>query len=111
MSDLLDRPGPVRTDDALAIDAIAPWLAERVEGLEGRPVVEQFKGGASNLTYQLTWPSQTLILRRPPFGHKAKSAHDMGREVRFLQALAGSTPCPGCSRTAPTRRWPARSST
>jgi len=94
MSDLLDRPGPVRTDDALAIDAIAPWLAERVEGLAGPPVVEQFKGGASNLTYQLTWPSQTLILRRPPFGHKAKSAHDMGREVRFLQALAGLYPVP-----------------
>jgi len=94
VSEHLDRPGPVRSDDALAIEAIAPWLAERVDGLQGRPEVAQFKGGASNLTYQLTWPGRALILRRPPFGHKAKSAHDMGREVRFLRALAGLYPVP-----------------
>ena len=32
--------------------------------------------------------STLLVVRRPPAGHKAGSAHDMGREVRFLKALA-----------------------
>src|SRR3546814_14213454 len=32
-------------------------------------------------------PNQTLILRRPPFGHKAKSAHDMQRECHVMQQL------------------------
>jgi len=27
------------------------------------------------------------VLRRPPFGHKAKSAHDMLREARIMDAL------------------------
>jgi aminoglycoside phosphotransferase (APT) family kinase protein len=36
-----------------------------------------------------------LILRRPPFGRKAKGAHDMGREYRLLQALRPVFPyCP-----------------
>lgn len=35
------------------------------------------------------------MLRRPPFGHKAKSAHDMGREYRILNQLnAGFPYCP-----------------
>ena len=35
------------------------------------------------------------MLRRPPFGHKAKSAHDMGREYRILNQLKDGFPyCP-----------------
>jgi aminoglycoside phosphotransferase (APT) family kinase protein len=35
------------------------------------------------------------VLRRPPFGHKAKSAHDMGREFRILNQLNSGFPyCP-----------------
>src|SRR5690606_33847780 len=55
--------------------------------LSGEPLVRQFAGGASNLTYLLSYPERDLILRRPPFGHKAKSAHDMLREARVMQAL------------------------
>jgi aminoglycoside phosphotransferase (APT) family kinase protein len=91
---LLDRPREVRDDDRLDVDAVTTWLADHVDGLQGRPEVRQFPGGASNLTYELRWPGRTLILRRPPFGHKAKSAHDMGREVRVLTALAGHYPVP-----------------
>lgn len=87
MSDLIDQPKRVRKDDALDVPAVTAWLSERVDGLSGAPDVHQYRGGASNLTYLLTWPDRELILRRPPFGHKAKSAHDMGREVRFLRAL------------------------
>lgn len=94
MPDLIDQPRPMRDDDRLDVDAVTRWLHANVDGLEGTPTVRQFRGGASNLTYQLDFPGRSLILRRPPFGHKAKSAHDMGREVRVLTALAGLYPVP-----------------
>jgi aminoglycoside phosphotransferase (APT) family kinase protein len=50
--------------------------------------VRQFAGGASNLTYLLRYPGEELILRRPPAGVKAASAHDMAREFRIQRALA-----------------------
>lgn len=93
MSTAIDQPSSVRGDDALDMAAVTAWLHENVRGLAGTPSVRQYRGGASNLTYLLTWPShdgrpeRELILRRPPFGKKARSAHDMGREVRFLRAL------------------------
>ena len=93
MDDLIDEPRAVRSDDALDIQAVQAWLQAQCPDLIGMPEVRQFRGGASNLTYLLRWggpgdgPGRELILRRPPFGRKAKSAHDMGREVRFLTAL------------------------
>jgi aminoglycoside phosphotransferase (APT) family kinase protein len=76
----------VREEDAFDVAAVAGWLA-REAGVEGTPEVRQFPGGASNLTYLLTYPDRELILRRPPAGVKAKSAHDMGREYRIQSAL------------------------
>src|ERR1043165_2171395 len=35
-----------------------------------------------------------MILRRPPSGTKAKTAHDMGREFRIMQKLQPVFPCP-----------------
>lgn len=84
---LVDQPGAVRDEDAFDAAAVHHWLAERVEGLSGVPAVRQFPGGASNLTYQLTYPDRELILRRPPGGHKAASAHDMSREYRIQSGL------------------------
>ncbi|MEM1082271.1 MAG: phosphotransferase family protein, partial [Pseudomonadota bacterium] len=60
----------------------------QVDGLEGMPEVEQFPRGASNLTYRLRYENRDLILRRPPPGTKAKSAHDVIREYKIQQALA-----------------------
>jgi len=77
------RPGEEL--DAAAVDA---WLKPRVPGLSGAPAVTQYVGGASNWTYRLQYPSHDLVLRRPPAGTKARSAHDMGREFRVQQALA-----------------------
>jgi aminoglycoside phosphotransferase (APT) family kinase protein len=82
--------GAVRDEDAFDAAAMAQWLhghAADTSGLEGIPEVRQFSGGASNLTYLLRYPSRDLILRRPPAGQKAKSAHDMGREYRIQAAL------------------------
>jgi aminoglycoside phosphotransferase (APT) family kinase protein len=56
-------------------------------GLSGIPQVTQYVGGASNWTYRLQYDSQDLVLRRPPAGTKARSAHDMGREYQVQRAL------------------------
>ncbi|MDG3013117.1 phosphotransferase family protein [Speluncibacter jeojiensis] len=88
MSDLTDQPRALRDEDSFDVDAMHAWLSERVPGLTGPPQVRQYAGGASNLTYLLRYPERDLILRRPPAGHKAASAHDMGREVTVQQHLA-----------------------
>lgn len=84
---LLDRPREVRSGETFDLAAVDEWLKGQLSGLDGQPTVLQFPGGASNLTYLLTYPQRELILRRPPFGHKAKSAHDMVREYRVQSAL------------------------
>lgn len=77
--------------DALKIDA---WLKKQIENLSGTPIITQFPGGASNWTYRIQYDNEDLILRRPPAGTKAKSAHDMGREYRIQKALSGLYPVP-----------------
>ena len=63
------------------------WLKQHVEGLRGEPRITQYAGGASNWTYRFEYENRDLVLRRPPEGTKAKSAHDMGREYRLQKAL------------------------
>ncbi|TXS44301.1 phosphotransferase family protein [Streptomyces sp. t39] len=87
--------GDVRAEDAFDVERMHAWLTGRLEGLTGpAPDVVQFTGGASNLTYQLSYPhlGTELILRRPPAGRKAGSAHDMAREYRIQQALKPAFP-------------------
>ncbi|MGZ4436741.1 MAG: phosphotransferase family protein [Nocardioidaceae bacterium] len=83
--------GAVREEDAFDVAAVTAWLREHADdptGLDGEPEVRQFAGGASNLTYQLGYPSgRDVILRRPPVGAKAKSAHDMHREFSIQSRL------------------------
>jgi aminoglycoside phosphotransferase (APT) family kinase protein len=82
----------VREEDTFDVAAVDGWLRERAPGLTGRPDVRQFSGGASNLTYLLRYPERDLILRRPPAGTKAASAHDMAREYRVQQSLRPAFP-------------------
>lgn len=77
----------VRQEEALPMGPLLAWLRTALPGLEGEPEVSQFSGGASNWTYRLAFPNDDLVLRRPPAGKKAKSAHDMGREYRLQKAL------------------------
>ena len=84
---LLDVGGPVRPGEALDVPAVDRWLKALAPGLQGYPQVTQYAGGASNWTYRLEYQNRDLILRRPPAGTRAKSAHDMGREFRVQQAL------------------------
>lgn len=93
MSTSLDEPRALRDEDAFDVDALHAWLGARVDGLgDAPPDVRQFSGGASNLTYLLRYPSRDLVLRRPPEGQKAASAHDMRREHRVQAALAPHYP-------------------
>jgi aminoglycoside phosphotransferase (APT) family kinase protein len=88
MTALRDQPGEVRGEDAFDTAAVSAWLLSRVDGMGELLEVRQYPGGASNLTYLLRFPGRDLILRRPPSGHKAKSAHDMQREYRVQRGLA-----------------------
>lgn len=49
--------------------------------------VEQFPGGHSNLTYLIRFADTELVVRRPPLGPVAPTAHDMAREFRWLSAV------------------------
>jgi aminoglycoside phosphotransferase (APT) family kinase protein len=77
----------VREEDAFDAAAVTTWLRETGVEVMGAPVVRQFAGGASNLTYLLTWGERELVLRRPPYGTKARGAHDMRREYVVQQRL------------------------
>lgn len=92
MAATADRVGPVRPGEELDLGRLDVWLKARVAGLSGTPRVTQYHGGASNWTYRLEYDSHDLVLRRPPAGTKAKSAHDMGREYRIQQALLPAFP-------------------
>ena len=49
--------------------------------------IEQFPGGHSNLTYLIRLGQREFVLRRPPVGPVAPTAHDMPREFRLLRAV------------------------
>lgn len=83
----LDKAGEVRGEDAFDVAAVDAYLKQHVD-LSGAPTVTQFPGGASNLTFQLSYPGRDLILRRPPSGHLPKSGHDMRREFTVQSKLA-----------------------
>lgn len=82
MSDLT----PVRDEDAFDVAKVHSWLNSYINE-SSLPDVLQFRSGASNLTYLLKYPDRELVLRRPPVGTKAVSAHDMKREFLIQSRL------------------------
>jgi len=91
----IDEAKAIRPGEELDIAGIAAYLREVIPGLTGDISVSQFPSGHSNLTYLITAGKRELVLRRPPFGRKVKTAHDMGREYRVLKALRPLFPyCP-----------------
>nr|WP_315476457.1 phosphotransferase family protein [uncultured Undibacterium sp.] len=87
MTTLLDTASTVRAGEELDSKKVSAFIRNHIPALQGEPEIQQFPGGASNLTYLLRYPERDLILRRPPFGHRAKSAHDMLREAKIMSAL------------------------
>ncbi len=87
MSDLLDHPAAIRHGEELDLAKLEPFLRLHFPNELGPLEVRQFPCGHSNLTYSVHLGDRELVLRRPPFGSKVKSAHDMGREFRVLSKL------------------------
>lgn len=78
----------VRAGEEFDVRALENFLSVRM----GREVsglrVKQFPSGNSNLTYTVSVDEDEFVLRRPPFGNRVKSAHDMSREFEVLTALS-----------------------
>ncbi|WP_448761484.1 phosphotransferase family protein [Acinetobacter tandoii] len=85
---VIDVGSNVREGEELDVQAVEDWLKSQGVVLEGQVEVTQYSGGASNWTYRLKYDNTDLILRRPPKGTKAKSAHDMAREYTVQKNLA-----------------------
>lgn len=77
----LNATTPPRPGEELNTSRLADYLG--VPQVE----IEQFPAGHSNLTYLVRMGESEWVLRRPPFGSRVKSAHDMGREYRVLLPL------------------------
>jgi aminoglycoside phosphotransferase (APT) family kinase protein len=93
--DLTDQATTIRAGEELDVSRVQAFLKQAIPGLAGSLTIRQFPGGFSNLTYLLRFKNRELVLRRPPFGTKAKTAHDMNREYRILTALRPVFPyCP-----------------
>ncbi len=91
----VDEPSEVRTGEELDAAKVRDYLISSLSGLSGEIGIKQFPSGFSNLTYLVTLGGRDFILRRPPFGKKAKSAHDMRREFTMLSSLKPHFPyCP-----------------
>jgi aminoglycoside phosphotransferase (APT) family kinase protein len=94
MNDILDKSKEQRKGEELPFDKIHSWLAQFFPDIEKNPKISQFTGGVSNWTYRLEFKKHDFILRKPPEGTKAASAHDMAREYNIQKALEGIYPVP-----------------
>jgi aminoglycoside phosphotransferase (APT) family kinase protein len=81
-----DQAGAVRAGEELDLTRLQPFLREHF-GEDGPLSIDQFPSGHSNLTYLVRLGRREVVLRRPPYGSKVKSAHDMAREYRVLSKL------------------------
>src|SRR5260370_39363443 len=84
---MTDQPGEVRAGEELDAGRLTAYLHTVLPDAAGELKISQFPGGFSNLTYALEIGGRELVLRRPPFGERIQSAHDMGRQFRLLSSL------------------------
>lgn len=77
----------VRPDERLDLERLEPYLRAHLPQTDGAFAVGQFGGGHANLTYLIRFGETEYVLRRPPLGPIAPSAHDMKREHHVLAAL------------------------
>jgi aminoglycoside phosphotransferase (APT) family kinase protein len=87
MADVLDHATIVRLGEELDLSKLEPFLRGHFPDETGPLTLQQFLSGHSNLTYRVRLGDREMVLRRPPFGSKVKTAHDMGREFRVLSKL------------------------
>ncbi|HVN60510.1 MAG TPA: phosphotransferase, partial [Gaiellaceae bacterium] len=88
----------VETPEQAAAEPLPPLLVlEPVEavldaaGLGSGPIeAERIGDGHSNVTFLIRRGEERFVLRRPPRPPLPPSAHDVLREARLLDALAGT---------------------
>lgn len=85
----MDKAEPIRAGEEIDLEPIARYLRENLAEVPAlaEVSVQQFPRGHSNLTYLVRANGHEYVLRRPPFGSKVKTAHDMSREYRVLSGL------------------------
>jgi aminoglycoside phosphotransferase (APT) family kinase protein len=66
--------------------ALETYLTEEL-GTAEEWSVRRHEAGHSNETLFVTWGDRELVLRRPPAGETAETAHDVLREYRVVDAL------------------------
>ena len=87
MTDFRDQPTSIRHGEELDLGKLEAFLRSHFPGEGADFSVRQYPSGHSNLTYAVALGARQMVLRRPPFGSKVKSAHDMGREFHVLSKL------------------------
>jgi aminoglycoside phosphotransferase (APT) family kinase protein len=92
VADFRDQTSAVRSGEELDLAKLEPFLRSHFPLEAGSLTVRQFPNGHSNLTYSVRFGEREFVLRRPPFGSKVKTAHDMGREFRVLSKLHAAYP-------------------
>ena len=92
--DFEDHASVVRPGEELDVARLEAYLRSHFPNQDGAVAVRQFPSGHSNLTYSVNLGDREMVLRRPPFGSKVKTAHDMGREYNVLSRLHAVYPAP-----------------
>ena len=88
-----------RPSEQLDSERLSAYLTDHLAGFTALTRIRQYRTGFSNLTYELETNLGTSVLRRPPFGPRHGSAHDMVREYGVLLGIAGLG---GAGSLAPT---------
>jgi len=90
----LNDTAPIRSGEELDLAPLERYLRQHLPDLmpgqdldEAAIEIEQFPGGHSNLTYLVRLGGHDFVLRRPPFGPVAPTAHDMPREFKLLREI------------------------
>jgi aminoglycoside phosphotransferase (APT) family kinase protein len=84
---------PVRKGEEVDLAGLVRYLKDRLieQSSDFDPAatvqIEQFTGGHSNLTYLVHYGTKEFVLRRPPIGPVAPTAHDMPREYKLLSVI------------------------
>jgi len=87
-----DAPAVIRPGEELDVPKLESFLRSHFPAEAAALTVKQFPSGHSNLTYSIQLGNRSMVLRRPPFGSKVKSAHDMSREFHVLSRLHPAYP-------------------
>jgi aminoglycoside phosphotransferase (APT) family kinase protein len=80
----------VRAGEELNLAALDSYLREHIPSAfdaTAAIAIKQFPGGHSNLTYSICYGDHEFVLRRPPVGPVAPTAHDMPREYKLLSVI------------------------